>query len=793
MNRHALQVLQFPETLDVVAGFAAGPLGAAAVRALEPSDALGWVQEELHRVEEMLLFSQRAENYASAALPNLNNQVRKLSVEGSVLDPENLRDFALFLASSRDSKRAIDKYRADYPRLAVFSDQLVELEPLEKAIAHAIADDGTVRDNASRELASIRRDMRGARARIVQQLEAYVATLPARYRVEDASITVRDGRYVVPIRREGRSDVGGIVHDESATGNTLFIEPPLAIEAMNRLRELELAEVREIQRILRELTNKLRPHARELQQAFAALVELDSLWARAHYARRFEAHRPEMIPAGTDEYVVVTGYHPLLLATGASVVPFDLILDPGERTLLVSGPNTGGKTVLLKAIGLISALAQAGIMPPVAARTKLPIFEDIFADIGDEQSIEASLSTFSAHLKNIREILDGATHTSLVLMDEVGSGTDPAEGGAIAQAVLVELTRRGTMTVATTHLGQLKLLAGEEPGVINASLQFDAVELRPTYRLLKGIPGRSYGIAIARRLGFPKETLASAEAYLPKAERDAAQLLTELEEKDRAMSNALAAAEAARAEVLELREELERREKQVRTRERDAERRARQQARDLLLNAREEVEATIRELRAAVEEKTDIKEASRAARARVEEVARRQLEKMPESESESGSGSESESEGEIEVGATVRVAASGAIGKVIELRDGKALVEISGLRMQVPVSGLRVTKEKPQKQPMVAARGGWTESEFNASSEVDLRGLRAEEVASQLQPAVDAAVRADLPSLRIIHGKGTGALRQVVIELLRGDPRVKSYRAGGVGEGGVGVTVAQFS
>ena len=791
MNRHALQVLQFPETLEVVAGLAAGPMGAAAVRALQPSSVLAEVDDALRAIEEMLLFTQRADSWAAPAVADLSGQLRKLAVEGSVWDGVVFQQAAQFLAASRGTSRAISKYKDDYPRLAAISGQLIELEREEQAIAHAIAEDGSVRDNASRELSRIRREIRGARARIVAQLESFVSSMPSRYRVEDASITVRDGRYVVPVRREGRSDVGGIVHDESATGATLFIEPPLAIELMNRLRELELAEAREVQRILRELTDQLRPHAQAMRGAFAALVDLDSLWARAQYARKFDAHRPEILPAGSEQYVVVTGYHPLLLASGSPVVPFDLFLDPGERTLLVSGPNTGGKTVLLKAMGLINALAQAGVIPPVGEKTRLPIFEDIFADIGDEQSIEASLSTFSAHLKNIREILDGATHTSLVLMDEVGSGTDPAEGGAIAQAVLVELTRRGTMTVATTHLGQLKQLATDEQGVVNASLQFDSAELRPTYRLLKGIPGRSYGIAIARRLGFPPATLTAAEEFLPKSERDAAQLLLELEQKDRDMSNALAAAEAARAEADALREELEQREKQVRVRERDAERRARQQARDLLLNARDEVEATIRELRAAIAENADRKsldEAARGARRRVEEMVRKQAERMP---SDFADEAEDEAAGAVEVGAHVRVSASGAVGTVIELRDGKAVVDVSGLRMQIPVSGLQVTKQKPQAAA-VSNRGGWTEPDFNASPEVDLRGLRAEEVAGQLQPAIDAAIRADLPSLRIIHGKGTGALRQVVIELLRSDPRIKSYRAGGVGEGGAGVTVAQF-
>jgi DNA mismatch repair protein MutS2 len=789
MNNHALRVLQLPETLDLIAGFASGPLGAERIRQLTPSSDLNWVTSELLRVEEMLVFLQRAESWAAPGLPDVRAQLRKLQVAGSVLDPAALREIALVLEASRSSARALAKHADEFPLLAAVGTNLVELEDQEKAIAHAIAEDATVRDNASRELHKLRREIRGARSRIVEKLEAFIGTLPGKFQVADASVSIRDGRYVIPVRREGRGDVGGIVHDESATGGTLFVEPPVAIELMNRLRELELAEAREVQRILRELTDDLRPYAAETSAAFEALIELDSLFARARYALRVQANRPEVLPAGTDRYVVNTGFHPLLQATGADVVPFDLTLEAGERTLLVSGPNTGGKTVLLKAIGLLSALTQSGVLPPVAAGTTIPLLEDIFGDIGDEQSIEASLSTFSAHLKNIREILEAASHTSLVLMDEIGSGTDPTEGGALARAVLVELTRRGALTVATTHLGQLKLLASDEPGVVNASLQFDSAELRPTYRLLKGVPGRSYGIAIARRLGFPGRILNDAESFLPRAERDAGQLLLELEEKDRQMSAALAATEAARAEADALRQELQERETEVRRRERDAERRARQQARDLLLNAREEVDTAIRELReaaAAQGDRASMDEAARAARRRVELLAQKQAEKTPDLDEP-----EDDDAALVEVGSTVRIRATGAVGRVLEIRDGKALVETGGLRLQIPASGITVTTTEPKPKPAVT-RGGWSAPDYDASPEVDLRGLRADEVPGQLQPAVDAAVRAALASLRIIHGKGTGALRQVVAELLRADPRVKSFRPGGVGEGGAGVTVAEL-
>lgn len=793
MNRHALTVLQYREVLDVVAGFASSPLGAEAVRSLEPVDALGWITDELRRVDQMAAFELRADDFHLPDIPDLRAALRRLSVEGSVWDAPTLRDAGVLLAGARQTRQALRRQAQDHPLVAEIAERLVELSGPEAELERAIDEAGEVKDTASRDLSRLRREIRGERTRIIRRLEQSMAALPERFRVPDASVTVRDGRYVIPVRREGRAEVGGLVHDESATGGTLFIEPPVALELMNRLRELELAEQREVLRILRELTDMLRPHEAELSSTLEALIELDSLHARATYALQYNGHRPEIVARGTRAYRVVNGHHPLLLAGPGKVVPFDLEMEAEERTLLISGPNTGGKTVLLKAVGLVSAMSQAGIIPPVGAGTRLPVFGDLFADIGDEQSIEASLSTFSAHLRNLREVLERADGDSLVLIDEMGSGTDPTEGGALAQAILVELTRRGTFTVATTHLGQLKLLAGEEKGVVNASLQFDAVELRPTYRLAKGIPGRSYGLAIARRLGFPEDLLAVAESYLPQQEREAAHLLVELEEKERRLAEALAEAESGRREALELRRRVEEREHTIRQRERDAERRARQQARDLLLSARQEVDAAIRELREVVQGEMDaatFEEAARLARRRVEERARRQQERTPEPAREATAGEPVQ----LEPGMRVRVAATGADGTLIELREGRAVVETGGVRLQLPASELAAigaaAVEAPERKR--TRSGGWTSPDLEVSSEVDLRGLRAEEVEGKLLPALDAAIQAALPSLRIIHGKGTGALREVVTELLRADPRIGSFRPGRVGEGGNGVTVVEL-
>jgi DNA mismatch repair protein MutS2 len=809
MNRHALRVLQFPAVLDVVAGRATSTLGAAAVRALEPIPEATRIEAELARVDAVMSFLSRTDGWAPPAIPDLRADLKRLAKPGSVWEARTLLDSSRLIRSSGATGQVLDRHREALPPLRPLADRLVRLEPRAERIERAIDEAGEVRDQASPALSRIRRELRGLRSSIVARLERFMASLPDALRVADASVTVRDGRYVVPVRREGRGQVGGIVHDESASGATLFIEPPLALDLMNRVREMELAEAREVQRILEELTDGLRPHAHELRGALDALVEFDSLRARARYAGEYEAV-PPALTANPEDYRVVGGRHPLLLEGDRPVVPFDLDMEAGERTLLVSGPNTGGKTVLLKSIGLVSLMVQAGMIPPVARGTRLPVFRDIFADIGDEQSIEASLSTFSAHVANLREIVAEAGHDSLVLIDEIGSGTDPAEGAALARAILEELTRRGTMTVATSHLGQLKLMAGEERGVVNASLQFDPVALAPTYRLLKGLPGRSYGLAIARRLGVRETVLARAEALLPAGERDLGQLVAELEEKELELADALAraereraAVEAGRAEADGLRAQLEQRSRDLRRREEDMERRARQQARDLLLDARQEVERAVSELRAAVEAGVDaagFEDVARGARRRVEAAARRQAERAPAARGGPAAGLEA---GVLEPGMAVRIAATGARGTIVEVREGRATVEVGGLRLdlrtvdlepaQGPDTGVAEPAGGRERRERVGRGGGWSGPSVEASPEVHLLGLRAEEVAGRLHPALDAAIQAGLPSLRIVHGKGAGVLRQVVAELLEQDPRVQAYRAGGVGEGGAGVTVAEFS
>lgn len=792
MNRHALEVLQYPQTLDIVAGFASSPLGADRVRSLTPSDALIWIDAELSRVDELMRTIRRGPGWVMPAIPDCAAALRRLAAQGSVLDAPELRDVADLCDAAGAAKTLLRALAERMPTLASATDRLHPLEPVVRQIRHAVDENGVVRDNASKDLARLRREMRGAQNRILEKLEHYMAGLPDRFRVADASVTLREGRYVIPVRREGRGEVGGLVHDESATGQTLFVEPPVAIELMNRLRELEIAEAREVQRILRELSDAVRPRHAEIHESLDTLIDLDSVHARANYAVRHDGNRPELLTGKAGSYDVVHGSHPLLLAGPGDVVPFDLRLDPGERTLLISGPNTGGKTVLLKAVGLISAMTQAGIVPPVGPGTKMPVFSDIFADIGDEQSIEASLSTYSAHLRNLGEIVEQAEANTLILIDEMGSGTDPVEGAALAKAIIVELTRRGALTLATTHLGDLKDLATDEEGVVNASLDFDAKELRPTYRLRKGVPGRSYGLAIAQRLGFPRDILDRAESFVPDAERSLTTLLEEVEARERALTAALDEAERAKSAANTLERELQDRSAALEAKERTAERRAREQARDLLLSSRAEVEAAIEQVRAAAEAAGETREAAfRSARSRLEQQASQQAKRVRSRTAVKRAAGAAPA---FSPGDRVRVEASGPTGTIVELRDDRATVDVRGVRMQVPVDALLPmdAAEPEPTRPKVQAGSGWSGPDFEAASEVDLRGLRADEALARLRPAVDGAVQAALPSLRIIHGKGTGALREVVNDELKKDRRVASFRPGGIGEGGTGVTVAEL-
>jgi DNA mismatch repair protein MutS2 len=813
MNAHALGILEYPRMLAHVAGRANSAPGAAAVRALAPRRDRDWIEAEHARVGAMRALVASDLPWPTEPIPELGEPLRRLRIEGLTWTAIELLQGAMLMRSSRrvrDALRDPRRPRITVAYLQAYLDQLIDLRALEETIARAIADDGTVRDDASPTLRRVRKEMRQAEGELVRLLEREMAKLESHHQVSDLSVTMRNGRWVIPMRREARGYVGGIVHDSSGTGATIFVEPPAAVEFGNRVRELEIEEQREVERVLRDLTEQLHPYHDQLIAAFYALVALDALYARARYA--IEASCAALAFCTPAEgLAIVDGRHPLLLSRGTPVVAFDLTMFEQERTLLVSGPNTGGKTVLLKAIGLLSAMAQSGVPVPVGATSRLPVFDDLFADVGDEQSIEASLSTFSAHLKNLGEILRSATPDSLVLIDELGSGTDPAEGAALGGSILETLTRRCATTIATTHLGQLKLLATEVDGVVNASLQFDAVQLAPTYRLLKGIPGRSYGLSIARRLLLPEDVIVRAEERLPHGERDLAVLLADVEAREGALGTREQLMdreqEKLRARVATVAD----RELKVREREREAETVARQVARRYLLDARGQVDRAIADVRAkAGEQAAALDEAARAARRSVEEAAAEQglaVEAVQQRAAREKvrtqvrqavdvaaprAGTPPKALTPLAAGDRVLVGTlDNKSGVVLTVRGKDARVVVGSLTVTVPVSTL--TRSSAPPPPAVKVTYAGSIPEADPLREVDVRGLRVDEVDDEVLHALDAAVRADMRELRIIHGKGTGALRSRVGEMLKKDTRVAGFRLGAWNEGGAGVTVAELT
>lgn len=792
----ALDALEFSAVLVQIATRAAGPLGAASVLSRRPMTEAALIREELRRVEELAGLARAGRGLHAEPVPELGTALARLRIAGSVLDGAELLGVRRTLTAARLVTAELNRVLPDARSLA----PLVLPAPdkaLERRLEQAIDDDGGVLDAASPALASARSDVRSARDRLVQKLEAIVRGVGG-----EGGVTLREGRYVIPVPRDLRGRPDGIVHGESASGATLYLEPTAVIGLGNAMREAEARAQREELKVLRDLTELLRPAHAELRALHAMCVTVDDLAARAKWAVEMDGHAPAISPAPAD-LRILNGRHPLLLEpagreaapTGASgrrsVVPFDLSLEGAERCILLSGPNTGGKSVLLKAVGLAVALAQSGIVPPVGPGSALPIFDRIFADIGDRQSIAASLSTFSAHLALLRVILAEADDRSLVLLDEIGSGTDPAEGGALAGATLQALTRRGAVTLATTHLGALKRLATASPGIVNASLQFDAATLQPTYRLVKGVPGRSYGLAIARRLGLNEAVLAEAEAQVPEGERSLDALLAAVEQRERDLRlredqlagrlgevEARAAALAAQAESQAVREA------GLKKREREAERAGREQARAYLLEARDTVEAALRKAEAAGGD------AAREARRLVEQAAAVEagaLRKLEESTRASGDAAPV-----LEAGQRVRLD-SGTTGSVLEVRgDGKVVVRVGSLKLVVDAGTLTPLPGSASPKPIAPAHH-LDRSDHPSAYELDLRGMTGDEAEQAVVAALDAAVLAEQPYLRIIHGKGTGVVRERVQQVLDQDRRVRTHAFAPANQGGTGVTVAEFA
>ena len=746
----ALLELEFAAALNAVASHAVCDLGSDSVRSRFPSRSVEWIRSELAAVAELVGLIGDGDEFRPEPIDDISSFIETLEVSGSVLEPASLTLVGAAISAMQALHQELTRIGGDAPLVSTLATEIPPAH-LSSSIARAIEADGTVRDEASKQLATARRRLRDTRSRLRNLLDRSLKDVGPDAQGE---VTVRGGRYVIPVRRGARAGVKGIVHGESGSGATLFVEPAEAVQLGNEVNGWEAEEVRAVLAVLRDLTDQLRPHADLLQAGVEMCVAVDDLYARARYAVEVGGHVPT-IADGTSSFCIEAGRHPLLLSDVDRPVPFDIEFTDDQFTIVVSGPNAGGKTVLLKGVGLVCALTQAGVVPPVGKRTTLPVFDQIFVDIGDHQSIAASLSTFSAHLAALKDILLRANDRSLILLDEMGGGTDPTEGTALAGAVLTYLNNRRSFTISTTHLSGLKELAARSAGMANASFHFDVETLAPTYQFVKDRPGRSYGLAIARRLGLAEDVLVHAEALLPEAARSLDSVLADLEAREETLAEKEANAEAdvARLEseriaANQAKDSLDAREEAVADREREVEKEGRQQARQFLLDARQRVEEALGIAKETVTEATAKK-------------ARRLVE-----------------QGVTEEGEAL---------KRLEAKAKKLGWRVKGSERESPVEPVEAVSRSPL--PSTAAFDLAIES---ASSDLDLRGRNGDEAEAELLLALDGAIAGDLPWLRIIHGKGTGALRARVAEVLQLDYRVKSFRLAPPAQGGHGVTIAEF-
>ena len=780
MAERTLRVLEFTRIREILAEGALTETGAERCRSLTPWDDLYSVNAAQEETEEATVILQYTGGHPMIAFPDVRPAL-SICDKGGSLTPGMLLNVAEALRASRTARDALITDRENTPRLKALAEGLFTARNLEKDITDAILTEDEIADRASSELMNIRRHLRGAQDRIKDKLNQMIRSAAMQKVLQDPIITVRNDRYVLPVRAEYRSSVPGLVHDQSSSGATLFIEPMVAVEMGNELKQWELKEQQEIARILAALTAEAAPYAAQMRETVDLLSELDFIFAKGLLSRRLVCVAPKM---NRDGYLhIIRGRHPLI--DPEQVVPSTIWLGREFTTLVVTGPNTGGKTVTLKTIGLLTLMAQAGLQVPADLGTELAVFEQVFADIGDEQSIEQSLSTFSGHMTNIVTIMREVTPRDLVLFDELGAGTDPTEGAALAQSILTRLLHIRVRTVATTHYSELKVFALTTKGVENASVEFDVETLRPTYRLSIGVPGKSNAFEISRRLGLPENLIEAAKKLLSGDAVRFEDVIANAEYHRQVAEREREIAQEASKETIRLRNEAEKLRREMEDRREQSLRKAREDAKRILEQARRESENIISELKR-------MKKNASQGETSVSDL-RKQLDRGIDDLSEGLKKADTESSDApktVHPGDLVKILSLGVDGTVLAEPDDKGEVQLQAgtMKFKAPLAQLRLKQEAPKKSAAVvrAKTGAMTRT---VPTECDVRGMALEEALSAVEIYLDEAVLAGLNEVYIIHGKGTGVLRSGIQQDLRKNRHVKSFRLGVYGEGETGVTV----
>ncbi len=801
MDTKSLALLELPKVLERLSVFASFSAGIDLCRALRPTDDV----ETARLWQETTTEARKLLNVKTDVTLGGSRDVRAaagLAARRGTLDPTTLLDLKNTLIAARTLKRNLARQETVFPRLTAISLRLVEIPGLIEQISRTIDERGEVLDSASPKLGDLRRQIKVAHDRLLSRLDRLVNDPRLSTYLQEAIITQRDGRYVVPVKADFKGRLRGVVHDQSASGATYFVEPLATVELNNELRELRLSEAEEIRRILAELSAIVGEQSDAIIATVDALAELDLAFARAKYADATRAHAPILHApsSGLDAFPtlrLLRARHPLL--DPATVVAIDVDFGEQTRALVITGPNTGGKTVSLKTVGLLVLMAQCGLHLPAASGSELTVFRNVFADIGDEQSIEQSLSTFSAHITNITRILQGVDESALVIFDELGSGTDPGEGSALARAILSYLLDLGAAAMIATHYPELKGYANSRPGVKNASVEFDPQTLAPTYHLTIGLPGRSNAFAIAGRLGLNPTIIADARTMVGQADLHAEALLEELFQQREVVSRERERLEGLREAAEEREAALEKRLDKIEVERRKILDQARADARRELAEIREEAERLRRRL-----EKAESASAAEQTTREVEHVidaAERAAEPVsvppaPLAPPRTPSGKTRA----VKLGDTVKLRSLNTIGTVTALSASEAEVKVGRLRVRAKLEEIELRAETAEG----SAQAGEVDPELRSSGrsqraapvvsmEIDIRGKTVEEALPELEAYIDEAYLAELPFARIIHGKGTGKLRQAVREMLRSNPQIRSQASGTEEEGGDGVTVVRFT
>jgi len=774
----SLEELEFEAVLSHIAKYAITHMGAAALNALRPSLDTATITTELQGVQEMVDIIAAGEQLPFERLDDIRSYVQRSKIEGNFLSATQLLNIAEAVQGSRNIRRFVLDRAALSPCLWSIAEHLIDSRMLEKHITDAIDDTGIVRDNASRELQTIRREMAETANRLRTQLTRLLKKLDEEALLQDDFITQREGRYVVPLRVENKRSIPGIIHGLSQSGSTVFLEPAETIDLNNELSILRNRELREIQRILTTLTAEVGSLAWAIEQSFDILVHIDTLQARARYAMEYGGICPTVYADAVIEFERV--HHPILVHQArrerGTVVPLGVRFDATDRGVLISGPNAGGKTVAMKTIGLSVAMAQSGIFPLGTCRLSP---RRLFTAIGDHQSIDSNLSTFSSQIIRLRDILSYCGSDALVLVDEICAGTDPAEGGALAAGILDSLVERASCFVVTTHQSSLKQHAINKPNIVNASLAFDEVRMKPTFTFLPNVPGNSYAFVLARNVGLPSVVLDRASEYLGDRHGELEKSIAAIQKfRIEAEHSAREAAEA-QAKVQALRSEYEEKARDIRKRKTDVVAEARAEASEILRKAQALIENTIREIREQQKSTAEVK--------RTFEGERKHIVESPEpAEVQSAPKGQSLP---LTIGMTVEVVGTQNIGEVLEVdaSTASAMVEVNGIRFRFPMDRLQPTVRKAQRQRY---DGGYMR--FDTRTSCDVRGKRADEALRDVELFLSDALLGNLLSATIVHGKGTGALRKVLHEYLRDNPQYGTFRNGTLDEGGEGVTIVEF-